>query len=123
MRVHCIVPTSLFVGLLFGTVIQRQESFAQVCPGISFAPPRTFNVASNAYSVATGDFNGDGKPDFAVSSYGSNTISITLGGVDGTFSSPIQYVTGTNPVSIVVADLNGDGKPDLAVANQGLYLS
>jgi FG-GAP-like repeat len=34
----------------------------------------------------TGDFNGDGKLDLAVTNASSNTVSILLGNGDGTFS-------------------------------------
>ena len=36
-------------------------------------------------SVAVGDFNGDGKPDLAVTNSGSASVSVLLGNGDGTF--------------------------------------
>ena len=86
------------------------------------------------YSVATGDFNGDGKMDLAVvNACGGQpcqfnqgvfagtvgTLSILLGKGDGTFSpapgSPIAV--GVLPNTVVVGDFNHDGKLDLAVVN------
>src|SRR5439155_7272305 len=68
-------------------------------------------------SVATADFNGDGKLDLAVANFSGNTVSIFLGNGDGTFHVQLDYATGTDPYSVAVGDFNRDGKMDLAVAN------
>ena len=94
----------------------------------------TFKAATNSpvaveafpWSIAIGDFNGDGITDLAVanSKYTSGppgTVSVLLGVGDGTFhpaaDSPIAV--GSDPVSVVVGDFDGDGKADLATANNG----
>ena len=74
-------------------------------------------VGSNPYSVAIGDFNGDGKQDLAVANVSSNTVSIRLGDGLGGFSSSTDVSVGSNPYSVAIGDFNGDGKQDLAVAN------
>jgi hypothetical protein len=74
-------------------------------------------TGSVPFSVAVGDFNGDGKLDLAVANYGSNTISILLGDGKGNFSLASSPATGIYPASITVGDFNGDGKLDLAVVN------
>lgn len=83
-------------------------------------------VGSFPTSIATGDFNGDGILDLAVtnSNYTSGTVgsvTVLLGNGDGTFtpaaSSPVNV--GNSPQSVVVGDFNGDSKGDLAVANNG----
>jgi uncharacterized protein YjdB len=66
-------------------------------------------------SLAVGDFNGDGKPDLAISGYAANSISIFLGNGDGTFQAPLNANTGAIPGEVVVGDFNGDGIQDLAV--------
>jgi hypothetical protein len=76
-----------------------------------------YAIGTNPYSVAVGDFNGDGNPDLAASNSGSNTVSILLGKGDGTFQSHVDYSTGSLPAQVVVADFNRDGKLDLATAN------
>jgi hypothetical protein len=79
--------------------------------------PLTFTAGVYPDSVATADFNGDGKLDVAtVNAEGSN-ISVLLGTGRGTFQPPVNYPDTLEPAFIVAADLNGDGKPDLAVAD------
>ena len=70
------------------------------------------------YSVAVGDFNGDGQPDLAVANYFSDNVSVLLGNGDGTFQAAVNFAAGTSSCSVAVGDFNGDGKADLAVANQ-----
>ncbi len=87
----------------------------------------TFTPASNSpitvgilpSCVRIGDFNGDGKADMAVANADSYTVTILLGGGNGTFTlaknSPVNV--GVNPESVAVADFNGDGISDFATAN------
>jgi hypothetical protein len=87
--------------------------------GFTPAPHSPFRVGLGPFSLAVGDFNGDGKPDLAVANEGDNTVSILLGDGQGGFApgprSPLA--TGPAPVSLAVADFNADGKADLAVAS------
>jgi len=75
---------------------------------------------SSSYSsdiLATGDFNGDGYPDLALSS--TSGIEILLNSGKGKFAlKSTVAITDTTYSSSVVAigDFNGDGKADLAVA-------
>jgi len=70
-------------------------------------------------SLATGDINGDGKPDLAVVNFKANTVSVLLGNGDGTFQANQDFNTGVSPRSVIMYDLNGDGRLDLAIANFG----
>ena len=85
----------------------------------SFTVLGSQNVGSSPYSVATGDFNGDGKPDLVTANAGSNSVSVLLGNGDGTFQSAVNYAVGSSPYSVAVGDFNGDSKPDLVTANAG----
>jgi hypothetical protein len=91
-------------------------------PQLNFVNSSTPRAGDLAWSVAVGDFNGDGIPDFVVANYGDGTVSVLLGKGDGTFTpapnSP--FAVTYDALSIVVADFNGDGKLDVAMEN-GYY--
>ena len=74
-------------------------------------------------SIVTGDFNGDGNPDFAVTNFADSTLSVFLGNGNGTFTqiagSPFALPsTGTGPIAMTSSDFNSDGNLDLAIANE-----
>jgi len=71
-------------------------------------------------AIVTGDFNGDGNVDFAVTSFSTSQISLFLGDGTGAFkqatNSPIALPSGVlNPVAMVEGDFNNDGHADLAI--------
>jgi Bacterial Ig-like domain (group 3)/FG-GAP-like repeat/NHL repeat len=86
-------------------------------PSRGFAAPSTIDAVGNVYSVATGDFNGDGILDIAYPENGGNNISITLGNGDGTFQPHTSYSVGTTAYGLAAGDFNDDGKLDLVVTN------
>jgi hypothetical protein len=65
------------------------------------------------------DFNGDGKPDLAVSNSGG-PVAVSLGNGDGTFQASQIYGAGKASQSVAVGDFNGDGKLDLVAADGGV---
>lgn len=76
-------------------------------------------VGSAPRRIAVGDFNGDGVTDYAVTNYNSNTFTVLLGSLGGSFAAPISLQTCSGPGDIHAADLNGDGIVDLVVACSG----
>jgi hypothetical protein len=115
----------------------RQTQFlptAQAAHGL--AQPRAITPASGGFgnagfearpqlpagfiptAITNGDFNEDGKMDFAISNGGDNTIYVFLGNGDGTFKVPeILYTQGQSPNWITAAKLRKNGHVDLAVTN------
>jgi probable HAF family extracellular repeat protein len=89
--------------------------------GFTPAPNSPFTVGTTPYSVAVGDFDGNGIPDLATANSGSNNVTVLLGNGSGGFTTATgnPFSVGTSPYSVVVADFNGDGIPDLATANHG----
>ncbi|MEQ1858899.1 MAG: VCBS repeat-containing protein [Chthoniobacteraceae bacterium] len=95
-----------------------QQPNPPTTPGVSFEQPQTAATGNRPVSIASGDVNGDGKPDIVTAnSYASGgySVSVLLGNGDGTFQSPQNFATGSNPQSVALADVNGDGRPDIVV--------
>ncbi len=63
-----------------------------------------------------GDFNGDGKLDFAAAGWESNYVAVLLGNGDGSFQTEVDYPISCSSLSSVVADINRDGKLDILSA-------
>ena len=52
----------------------------------NFLPGSVYPAGNGSLSIATGDFNGDTKPDLAVGNISSGTISVYLGNGAGGFT-------------------------------------
>jgi hypothetical protein len=92
-------------------------------PASQFTPFQSYPLANlddgntgSTIGPAIGDFNGDGRLDYAVP-VNSGSISILLGKGDGTFTTGTAITTTSpfEPTSVVVGDFDGDGNQDLAV--------
>jgi FG-GAP-like repeat/Putative metal-binding motif len=73
--------------------------------------------------LATGDFNGDDKPDLVSAEYFTSTVAVLLGTGNGRFAPRTVVQVGdplaVSPLSVAAGDFNGDGWEDLVVASEG----
>ncbi|MBM3234809.1 hypothetical protein FJZ31_00780 [Candidatus Poribacteria bacterium] len=69
------------------------------------------------YSIYLADIDGNGYNDLIATNYFSDTLSVYINKMEGTFSKPINYATERWPYSIHVTDVDGDGYNDIIVAN------
>jgi len=86
----------------------------------SYDLPNSFSEYAYSFSVATGDFNGDGIPDVVVGQSGNNGstgVVVYLAKGDGTFYPGVSYGTSSQMRFVAVADFNGDGKLDIAATD------
>src|SRR6266571_366863 len=72
-----------------------------------------------ARGIVVGEFNGDGRPDLAISDWVNDEVVIELGTGDAMFAPERRYPAGAGPGQLAVGDFNGDGKQDLAVVDDG----
>jgi hypothetical protein len=86
--------------------------------GVDYYSQLTDNAYAYSYGIATGDFNGDGIPDFVIGNYNDSTVGVTvfLSRLDGSVQPGVNYSAG-NLRYVAVADFNGDGKLDIAATD------
>jgi subtilisin family serine protease/Tol biopolymer transport system component len=94
------------VGVLYGT------------GGGAFQTAQPFAAGISPASVATADFNRDGRADIIVGNFQDNTISILEGKAGGGFTVlPAIPSGGQGPLDVTAADVEGDGDLDLVLSN------
>jgi len=95
----------------------KSESVIQILLGNgdgTFSSGQTIALSISPNSITTGDFNGDGKLDLAMS---TDKVYFYQGAGNGTFTANASVKVGTQPnlYQVIVGDFNGDGKTDVAV--------
>jgi hypothetical protein len=82
----------------------------------TFTTGSPFPTGSNAFSLAVGDFDGDGKPDVAVAgiaNFPDHKVTIFAGNSDGTFAAGLD-INDASAESLAAADFTGNGSSDLS---------
>ena len=101
----------------------RNVSTSGSISAASFPSRVDFITAMNPRGIATGDIDGDGKPDMVVANGSGSVISVFRNtSIPGSitadsFTSRIDLPAGNNPYGVAISDIDGDGKPDLVVTN------
>ena len=74
-------------------------------------------VSLEVWGIVAGDFNGDGKVDFATANANNNNVSIRLNDGAGAFTEGESLSVNSRPQYLAVADLDNNGNLDLLVCN------
>ncbi|HNG34027.1 MAG TPA: FG-GAP-like repeat-containing protein, partial [Blastocatellia bacterium] len=83
-----------------------------------FQQVTNIGVGRAPHKVVVGDFNGDGKPDLAVTLLGENKVVVLTGDGTGFFGIGDSYSAGSVVIDLLAEDFNNDGKTDLAVGSR-----
>lgn len=88
----------------------------------SFGPRTSFPAGASPRDIVAADFNGDGRPDLAVTDSANDTVQVFFnltsdGMLTPLFAPGVAFDAGAAPNFIASADFDGDGKPDLSLGN------
>ncbi|MHB8793467.1 MAG: FG-GAP-like repeat-containing protein [Thermoleophilia bacterium] len=118
-RFQTVLAGALFVALLFCWPVTSAGAAASP----AFDSAVNYSVGTAPYTVASDDFNKDGRDDLVTANASVNYISVLLGNGDGTFATAAGISIGAQTTAVTTGDFNGDGNPDLAVADYGSNIS
>ncbi|MBI4605191.1 MAG: VCBS repeat-containing protein [Planctomycetes bacterium] len=108
------------------TACELEECVTTALPelNVSFSPlvllEGSLEAGTSPSAAVSGDFDGDGLADVAVSNQVSGDVTFLRGGPSGLAPAAGSLKTGPSPVALAAGDFNGDGVLDLAVASKGL---
>lgn len=89
----------------------------------TFTRSASLPLQTQPEGISFGDFNGDGKEDFALAIYDRGLAFVALGDGTGKFHTLRGFGSFSKPLQTATGDFNRDGKLDLVVAaSDGVYL-
>ncbi len=116
-------PASFFIGerypINYSVLSSNISTPIPGVPGGGVVPRQDFAAGDGPSAIAAFDVNGDNALDLIVANQVSNTVSVLLGNVDGTFGAPANFAVGLSPASVALGDFNSDGDLDIVTANEG----
>ena len=95
----------------------------------NFSFPTLYRGDSSSYSMAMGDFNGDGHPDFVTANQNNDSATVFMNDGMGGFGEPsgqwVGYEESGSTVNApetgaMLADIDGNGSTDIAFIEYGL---
>jgi hypothetical protein len=124
-RAECVVVAD-FDGDGHGDVAVARDDLGQVIAlagrgdGTFLYPALYFATGMGAHGLASGDLNGDGRPDLVTADSGS--MSVLISGAPRTCAR-VDLDSGIGASGLVAGDFNADGALDLAASNEDNTLS
>ncbi len=101
--------------------VVRNKGLDKALDATSFDAALVLDAKTKPISVQVGDFNNDGKPDFATVNQDAASFSVfrNTSTAPGTVSfERMDFDVPAGPVDLALADFNGDGKVDIAIIHQ-----
>jgi hypothetical protein len=100
-------------------IILTAAAWATSAGPVTLRAPVNTTIGLAPFSVANGDFNGDGKLDAAAANNSGGAVGVVFGDGAGGFGAPTSYLVASAPRQIIAGLFNNDASIDLITVNPG----